>query len=161
MVLFDQSPYDQEGNLIVPRHGIRIALLVAAVAAAVFYWCASLYNQQWHLDHPGTGASGVLDPLWLVILWIALPAVPLILSEVLLSLRSEEWIAAGAGVAAALVAGSVFYAVVAVLFLFFMSFFPDPYRKQEFVAIVVFLACCVWIAISAGRIAAKVRSGVF
>jgi hypothetical protein len=150
-----------EGNLIVPRHGIRGGLLAASLAAAVFYWYEYLENQQWHQEHPGTGASGVPDPQWMILLRIALPLVPLILSEGLLSLRNEELITAGAGVASALVAGLGLYAVLAVLSLMFMSLFPDPYIKQQLLAILVFLACSVWVVVSAVRIAAKVRSGVF
>ena len=161
MVLFDQRPYDAEGNLIVPRHGIRIALLVASLAAAVFYWCGYLENQQWHQEHPGTGASGVPDPGWMILLWIALPLVPLIVSQGLLSLRNEDLIAAGAGVAAALVTGLSLIAVLAVLSLTFMSFFPDPYIRQQLLAVLVFLVCSFWVAVSAWRIAAKVRPGVF
>jgi len=161
MVLFEQSPYDLEGNLIVPRHGIRIALLVAALAAAVFCWYLTLENQRWLHNHPSTGASGVPDPQWLILLWITLPLVPFIASEALLSLRNEEWIAAGAGMAAALVAGSAVYGILEVLSLIFMSLSPDPYLKQQLLVFVVFAACCVWVAIAAGRIAAKVRSGAF
>jgi len=159
--LFQQTSYDAGGNLIMPRHGIRLALVLAWASAAIFFWLAVLESRQWHQEHPGSGASSVPDPLWMVLLWIALPAVPLVLSEILLSLTSEEWIAAGAGIAAALTAGSFVYALVALLFVFFMNFFPNPYFKQQFLAVVVFLACSVWIVISAGRIAAKVRSGVF
>jgi len=159
--LFNQTSYDPDGNLMVPRHGIRLALVMAWAAAAVFFWFAILENRQWHQEHPGSGAGGVQNPLWMLLLWVALPVVPLVVSEILLSLSSEEWIAAGAGIAAALTAGSSLYAFFALLSLFLLRLSPPSYFLQQFLAILAFFSCNVWIAISAGRIAAKVRSGVF
>jgi Sec-independent protein secretion pathway component TatC len=52
------------------------------------------------------------------ILWIALPLVPFVLSGILLSIRSRESIAAGAGVAAGLFACGLLYAIAAFLSLF-------------------------------------------
>jgi hypothetical protein len=156
----NSDSYDREGNLIVPRHGIRSALSLATLAAASFFLLAYLEDKHWHEQNPGTGASGVPDPLWMKLLWVALPGIPFILSELLLSASNEEWIAAGAGIAAAVSAGSLLFAAAAFLSMFF-RFLPDPYWWEEILAILVFVACCGWILFVALRIAAKVRSGVF
>jgi hypothetical protein len=94
--------WDSEGNLLVPLHGIRIALGLSFLAAAGFLWFAYLGDKQWHEQNPGGGADGLVIPLWMSTLRIALPLVPFILSALLLSTSSENSKAAGAGVAVAL-----------------------------------------------------------
>jgi hypothetical protein len=72
--------WDRDGNLIVPRYGIRTALGLAFLAACAFWLFSYLGDQKWHQEHPGTGASGFSDPLWVFLLWTALPLVPFLLS---------------------------------------------------------------------------------
>jgi hypothetical protein len=143
--------WDSEGNLVVPLRGIRIALSLAFADACAFFWFGYLGDKQWHQRHPGTGASGVVDPPWMAILWIAIPAVPFLLSMSLLSTRSEHSKAAGAGVAAGLISAAFIFGIAALLSVFF-SFFPDPYGWPQVIAVLMFLVCCVWILISAGLI---------
>ena len=153
------NPWDRDGNLIVPRYGIRIAMALAFLAASTFCIFASLEDRRWRKDHPLT-ANGFSDPLWMVILWIALPLVPYILSALLLSGRSEESKAAGAGVVAALFA----WGLVAAITMFLgasLRFGPAPYIGQELIANLVFFVCSVWILVSAFRIAAKGGWGMF
>lgn len=142
------NTWDCDGNLIVPLRGIRIALSLAFADACAFFWFGYLGDKQWHEQHPGTGASAVADPTWMAILWIAIPAVPFLLSMFLLSTRSENSKAAGAGFAAGLIAVAFIFAVVAILSVFF-RFSPDPYAWPEVIAALVFLACSVWILVAA------------
>jgi len=99
------------------------------------------------------------EPLWITILRIALPLVPFIFSASL-SRRSEESKDAGSGVASPLFACGLFFAIAA-FFAGFLAFSPDPYAIENFVAIVVFVACSIWIIVSAFRIAAKASWGLF
>ncbi len=159
MIQPNTYPWDRDGNLIVPRYGIRIVMALALLAAGTFCIFASLEDRQWRKDHPVT-ANGFSDPLWMVILWIALPLVPFILSAVLLSRRSEVSKAAGAGVAAAVFACGLIAAIA--LFLgSFLRFGPALYVGQELIANLVFFVCSVWIVASAFRIAAKAGWGMF
>lgn len=152
-------PWDRDGNPIVSRYGIRVAMALALLDAGTFCIFASLEDRQWRKDHPVT-AYGFSDPLWMVILWIALPLVPFILSAVLLSRRSEVPKAAGAGVAAGVFACGL-AAAIAVFLGSFLRFGPAPYVGQELIASLVFFVCSVWIVVSAFRIAAKAGWGMF
>ena len=152
-------PWDRDGNLIVSRYGIRVAMALALLAAGTFCIFASLEDRQWRKDHPVT-ANSFSDPLWMVILWIALPLVPFIISALLLSRRSEESKAAGAGVAAALFAWGL-VAAIAMFLGAFIRFGPAPYIGQQLIADLVFFVCSVWILVSAFRIAAKASWNMF
>lgn len=157
---FNPALYDSEGNLIVPRHGIRIAMAVAALAAAAFFLFNSLADRKWHQVHPGSGASGSPDPLWMVALWAALPLVPLVLSWLLLSARREDAITAGAGVALSLSVNCLLFALAAAVGFFF-GFAPDSYGVPVAISIVIVLVCSAWTIVSAFRIGAKAGWGVF
>ena len=152
-------PWDRDGNLIVPRYGIRVAMGMALLAAGAFCIFASLEDRAWRKDHP-TPANGFSDPLWMVFLWIALPLVPLILSAVLLSRRSEVPKAAGAGVAAGVFACGLFAAIAIFLgrstILARLLIAGKSYSQD-----LAFFVCSVWIVVSAFRIAAKAGWGIF
>jgi hypothetical protein len=135
-------------------------MALAFLAASAFWLFPFIGDRQWHKDHPGAGASGVPDPLWLLLLWIALPLVPYLLSGLLLSTRGEESKAGGAGVAAGLFAWGFIFAIVAFVSLFF-RFSPDPYGLQNTIAVVTFFACSFWIIVSAIRIGKGPNWGVF
>lgn len=159
MTNLNSDSWDSDGNLLVPLHGIRIALGLAFLAAGAFSWFTFIGDEQWHEHHPGAGAGGFVNPLWMSILWIALPLVPFVLSGLLLSARSGQSKAAGAGIAAGLFACGFIFAIAAFLSLF-LRFFPDPYVWENMIAILTFLACSVWILVSAFRVG-KVSWGVF
>jgi hypothetical protein len=151
--------WDRDGNLYVPRHGIRIAMglaLVAAVAYWIFSFVSEVEDRRQHPLQP----SGFPHSLWLLIWWIALPLLPFAVSLVLLSRRSEEAIAAGAGVGAALFLCSLLYSILA-LFGFMLVFGPVPYERPMEVSNLIFVACSVWITVSAFRIAHEAGWGVF
>ena len=103
MIQGNTYAWDRDGNLIVPRHGIRIAMAVALLATGAFQLFTFLGDRQWHNHHPGALPTRP-EPLWMFVLWVALPLVPFIFSALLLSRGSEESKAAGAGIAAALFA---------------------------------------------------------
>ena len=151
--------WDSEGNLIVPRYGIRIVMALALVATGFFCLFTFLGDKQWRQHHPGALPTRT-GPIGVIALWIALPLLPLIFSMLLLSRRSEESKAAGAGVAAGLFACGSLAAILAIFAQFF-SFFPEPYATENLIAILVFVVCAVWIVISAFRIAAQAGWGVF
>jgi hypothetical protein len=67
--------WDRDGNLIVPRHGIRIAMGLALLSAIAFQLFTFLGNRQWHKYHPGAMPNRA-ETLWTLMLWIALPLVP-------------------------------------------------------------------------------------
>lgn len=159
MTHLNSDSWDSDGNRLVPLHGIRIALGLAFLAAGAFLLFTFIGDRQWHEHHPGAGASGFPDPLWMSILWILLPVAPFVLSGLLLSTRSEESKAGGAGVAAGLFACLLIFAIAALLSLF-LGFFPDPYALPKAIAILTFLACSVWTIVSAFRIG-KVSWGAF
>lgn len=146
----NSNSWDSEGNILVRIHGIRVALGLAFVAACAFSWFASLGDKQWRENHPGSG-SGFVNPLWISVLRVALLVVPFIVSWLLLSIRSEQSRAAGAGVAAGLFASGPFLAIAAFLSLF-LSFGPEPYFLEEAISALAFLGCSVWIVVSAFRI---------
>jgi hypothetical protein len=134
-------------------------MVLAFLAAGAYFLFTFAGNRQWHEQHPGAGASGFPVPLWLTILWIGLPLAPFVLSTLLLSARSEESKAGGAGVAAGLFACGLLFAMAA-LVAPLLSFFPDPYVLAQSTAVLTFLACSVWIIVSAFRIG-KVSWGLF
>lgn len=152
--------WDSNGNLIVPRYGIRIVMLVALLAAAAFCLFTFLGERQWDKHHRPEFLPTRSDPLWVTILWFALLLVPFALSGMLLSRRGEESKAAGAGVGATLF-GCGLVAAIAVPFGELLKLYSDPYDSEELIADVVFIACCLWIIVSAFRIAAKASWGVF
>jgi hypothetical protein len=129
-------------------------------AAVEFLWFGYLADKQWHAQHPGGGADSFVIPLWMSVLRIALPLLPFILSALLLSSRSEISKAAGAGLAFALFSSSLLFAIAALFSMFFMQFSPIAYGLQELIAILAFLACSVWIVVSALRIG-KGSWGIF
>ena len=75
---------------------------IAAGALAYILLDTRSWDEQWQQQHPESGASGALDPSWIVILWAVLPLVPYILSWFLLSTPKVLYVAAGAGVAGGL-----------------------------------------------------------
>ena len=156
----NSNSIDSEGNLLVPLHGIRIAMALVLLPAGAYWLFGFLGDREWHEHHPGTGASGVPDPLWMVILWVALLFVPFSISGLLLSRRSEEYKTVGAGLAAGLFACGLVFAILAFLSEF-LQFFPDPYFWENLIAILTFFVCSAWIVISAFRIAAKAGWGLF
>lgn len=156
----NSESWDSGGNLIVPRHGIRTAMFFALFPTGIFCYLTFLGYQQQLKDHPYE-ATRFHDPLWMVILWSALPLVPFIVSMVLLSGRSQESKGAGAGVAAVLFAWGIFWSVLLFFAEFYFRLAAEPYIWQELVAILVFFPCSVWILISAFRIASKAGWGVF
>ena len=145
---------------MVPLHGIRIAMGLSLLAAAGFLCFAYLGDKQWHEQNPGSGAGDFVTPLWMWILRIALPLVPFFLSVLLLSTRSENSKAAGAGIAVALFSSGLLFAIAALFSLIFMQFFAVPYILQELIASFTFLACSIWILVSAFRIG-KASWGIF
>jgi hypothetical protein len=75
---------------------------IAGGALAYILLDTRSWDEQWHQQHPGSGASGALDPPWIVILWAVLPLVPYLLSWFLLSTPKVLYVGAGAGVAGGL-----------------------------------------------------------
>jgi hypothetical protein len=110
--------------------------------------------------HLGAGAGGVPDPLWISVLLVALPFVLYLLSLLLLSTRTEELIAAGAGIAAGMSPFSLMFSVTASLGITFFSFSPDPYLLPMAISLLAVFAGSVWIIVSAFRIG-KVNWGAF
>ena len=84
---------------------LRLALAMAGMAGGALAYIlldTRAWDEQWQQQHPGSAASGAVDPSWIVILWAVLPLVPYILSWILLSTRKVLYVAAGAGVAGGL-----------------------------------------------------------
>jgi hypothetical protein len=158
MTRLDSNSLDSKGNLLGPLHRIRIVLGLSFLAACAFSWFNYLGDKQWHYQHPGDSGAFVI-PLWMTAVRIALVLAPFVLCAVLLSTRNEHSQAAGAGIAVVLFSSGLFVGVAALLGLFF-RFYPDPYAGQDLAAVLTFLACSVWIVVSAFRIG-KVSSGVF
>jgi len=117
-------------------------------------------DKQWHAHHPGAGVSTVPDPLWISILGVALPLALYVLSVWLLSTRSEELIAAGAGIAAGLSPSAMMFSVATFVGLMFLSFYPEPYFLPMAISLLTIFASSVWIVVSAFRIG-KVNWGAF
>lgn len=158
MTPFDPNNFDRDGNLIVPRYGIRIAMTAALVAACTFTLLSYLADKHWHRQHPGS-AVPFADPFWMLVLWTCLPLVPFIMSGVLLSFRAEEAVAAGAGISAALFLCSLLFSIAAAAG--FVFFGPEGYSFATAISILTFVVCSVWIIVSAFRIGAKASWGIF
>jgi hypothetical protein len=156
----DPASFDSNGNRPVPLHGIRIALHLSLAAACAWWLFTFISDKQWHEQHPGAGASGVPDTLWVSILRVALPFVLYVLSVLLLSNRSEELIAAGAGIAAGLSPFSLMFSVFAFLGSTFFSFYPEPYLLPMAISLLTLSASTVWIVVSGFRIG-RVNWGIF
>jgi hypothetical protein len=159
----NSSSWDSEGNLLIPRYGIRIALGLALLAAGAF--CAFLLfaEKAVHTAAPEMRGSSLPNSLSETIAWVALALVPYLLSWFLLSRRSEEAIAAGAGVAAGLFLNSLLVSSVAFASLF-VGFHPSyPALDFDLMAIssLALAACSVWVIVSGFRIANKAGWGIF
>lgn len=161
-MLTDYNPalYDGDGNLIVPRHGIRVAMALAFADACAFWLLTYIGDRKWHELNPGSAASSFADPLWIYLLWLALPAVPLLVSELLLSARSEEAIAAGAGVAASLFLNSLIASLAAAVGFLFMGG-AQAFNLAVAISILTLIVCSLWILVSSFRIGAKAGWGMF
>ena len=133
-------------------YGIRIPFFLALVSAGMVVVLSSLGDKQWRNSHPGGGGLIAPDPLWVAILWFALPVVPYLASVLLLSARNEEVLALGAGIASALFGFAFLFGLSVLGSLIFLNFFPGPYDAPIGIVTLLFLVCCVWICISAFRI---------
>jgi len=78
----------------------------------------------------------------------------------LLSNRTEELIAAGAGIAAGLSPFSLMFLVLAFLGSTFFSFYPKPYLIPMAILLLTLSGSAVWIVVSGFRIG-KVNWGIF
>jgi len=78
----------------------------------------------------------------------------------LLSNRSEELIAAGAGIAVGISLFSLMFSVFAFLGSTFFSFYPEPYFLTMAISLLTLSASTVWIVVSGFRIG-KVNWGIF
>jgi hypothetical protein len=132
----------------VPLRGIRIALTLALLSAGAFEFFEFLTNKSWHEHHPGPGAGDVPDPLWLSILWVALPLVPWLLSFFLLSTRGLASVVAGAGVAGGFFA-LMFVAGLAGCVGLAVVFGPTEYFLQREISLLAVVASSLWITVSA------------
>jgi hypothetical protein len=150
MTGLDSSPWDSQGNLLVPLHGIRIALGLSFLAACVFCVFTYLGDKQWHDLNPGNSGSFVTPP-WIWGLRFALVLVPFVVSLLLLSTRSEHFKAAGAGVAFALFSTGLLFALAGIVGLF-LGIARGPNVLPELAAILAFVASSLWIVVSAIRI---------
>lgn len=159
-MLLNPYPWDSDGNLIIPRYGIRVAMAVALVSAGAFQLFTFLGDRQWHEHHPEALATGP-EPLWVWLQWSAFLLTPFILSALLLSRRSGEAKAAGAGLAAALFGCGLIFAIAVFLAELVRFPAPDAYFLQNLFLVLLFLASSVWIIVSAFRIAARANWGVF
>ena len=151
--------WDSDGNLLVPRHGIRIAMGLALVAVGAYWLFTFIAEREMRTLNP-LQPSQFPDSLWVTILRVALPLVPFIASLVLLSTRGEEGIAAGAGIGAALFLCSLLFSIAALLG-FVLTFGPIPYALPLAVSNLIFSASSVWVIVSAFRIAYKAGWGMF
>lgn len=142
------APEDDRPNL----RSIRIAFLLTLISAGIVVLLSSSGDTQWHEAHPGSGGGGGHVPLWMPILWITLPVVPYLLSGLLLSVRNDEIIALGAGVAAGFFGLASLFGLGALGGLMFLNFFPGPYDLPSGIAMLAFLAGCAWGVVSAFRI---------
>jgi hypothetical protein len=158
---YNRALYDGDGNLVVPRHGIRAAMALAFADACAFWLLTYIGDRKWHELNPGPGEGSFAYPLWLYLLRLALPVVPLLVSELLLSARSEEAIAAGAGVAASLFLNSLIASLAAAAgFLFFMGG-GQAFNLAVAISILTFIVCSLWVLVSSFRIGAKAGWGMF
>jgi len=128
--------------------------LLAAAGFCLFEFLADTELRKLYPLQP----SEFPDSLRRTIEWLALPLVPYFVSGLLLSRRSEEAKAAGAGVAVGLFFCLLPFSV-AVSFLWFPG--PNPYALQRMLSSLTFSLCSVWILVSAFMIARKAGWGVF
>jgi hypothetical protein len=145
--------WDSDGNLVVPRQGIRIAMGLALAAAGAYWLFTFIAEREMRKLNP-LQASGFPDSFLVTILWVALPLIPFTVSVLLLSTRSQEAIAAGAGIGAALFLSALLFSIAALLG-FVLAFGPVPYARPLAVSNLIFSACSFWIIVSAFRIAFK------
>jgi hypothetical protein len=155
---FRLSSWDSEGNLLVPLHGIRIALGLSFLAACVFSVFTYLGDKEWHELNPGNSGSFV-TPEWIWGLRVALVLVLFVISLLLLSTRSEHSKAAGAGVAFALFFSGLLLGIAGLVGVF-LGISPGTYALPDVAAILAFLASSLWVVVSAIRIG-KVSLGLF
>jgi hypothetical protein len=146
----NSASFDSDGNRQVPLHGIWIAMVLSLLAVGAICGFGFLDARQWH-EHHGPDVTGFPEPLWMSILWIALPLAPFVLSVLLLSTRGEQSKAGGAGVAAGLFACGIVFAIAAFLGLF-LTFWPNYYFLPTAIASLTLLACSIWTIVSAFRI---------
>jgi hypothetical protein len=151
--------WDSEGNLLVPRYGIRITMGLALLAAGIWFLLTFLTGMELRKVNP-LEPRAFPESLWTMVLWTALPLVPFILSGWLLSRRGEEAIAAGSGVAVGLFLCSLLFSIAATLAPV-VSFGPTPYAVPRGLLSLAFSACSIWIIVSGFRIANKAGWGVF
>ncbi len=151
--------WDSNGNLIVARHGIRIAMALGVVAAGAYWLFAHLGDRHWYKHNP-EDTPVQTDPLWLILLWIALALAPFLVSVFLLSRRAEESKAIGAGVAIAVFAFGFIFSIAAFVGEF-LVLSPDPYGWHRLITAVIFVLCSLWVFVAAFRIAAKTSWGLF
>jgi len=69
------ASWDSEGNLLVPRHGIRITMGLALLAAGVWFLLTFLTDAELRKVSP-LEPRAFPESLWTMILWAALPLVP-------------------------------------------------------------------------------------
>ncbi len=155
----NSDSWDSDGNLLVPRHGIRIAMGLALVAAGAYWLFTFISEREMRTQNP-LQPSPFPESFWVTILWVALPLVPFIVSVALLSTRSQEGIAAGAGIGAGLFLCSLLFSIAALLG-FVLTFGPIPYALPLAVSNLIFSLCSVWITVAAFRIAYKAGWGLF
>lgn len=147
----------------ISLYGIRIALALALVAASVgnyYLFSADSWVKQ-HRGQPGPEASGVPDPLWMVLVWAATPLVPYFLSFILLSTRKRLPVVLGAGVAAGLFSCFVMAAPsLGMGLLLGFGLAQAPYFLQAAASLLVFLLFSLWVVVSAFLIG-KMKWGTF
>lgn len=136
---------------------------LALLAASTFWLFLFLAEREAQRVNPEMREGSFPNSLWMTILWVALPLVPLLLSGLLLSRRSEEAIAVGAGVAVALSLNSLLFSIVAILsqVVGFHPSYPVHYGELMAISSLTLSACSVWVVVSAFRIANKAGWGVF
>ncbi len=131
-----------------------------ALAAASVYWLFTFMAERETRQLNPLQPSEFPDSILVTILWVALPLIPFTVSVVLLSTRSQEASAAGAGIGAALFLSALLFSIAALLG-FVLTFGPVSYARPLAVSNLMFSACSCWIIVSAFRIAYKAGWGLF
>jgi len=67
---FNPGSGDSDGNLVVPRHGIRIAMGLALVAAGAYWLFTFISEREMRTQNP-LQPSPFPESLWVTILWVA------------------------------------------------------------------------------------------